>query len=413
MKQKKLPLNLLLKFIIPVLLPLNLFAQNLVGIWTGKIYTTEKTLPYEVVISEKDGKLSGYSYTTFTVKGEEMVAMKSLVVTKDKDNNIIMEDIDLVFNSFDEESPKQLKQTNTLELEIVNDKTMLLIGKFKTFKTEKFRSMTGGIRLRKDSIVEQPKLIAKLDEMDLKKSVSFLAPPPPQEETIAKVEKNVTEIEKPKPVEKEVAAPTTAKATAPVIKTAAKPIKPASPPVATAKPPVTSAAKPPVAVNTPGKPVARPPAVTAKPTPAPTTTAPVVKAEPKPEVKKVASRPLSAFLGDRAIENIQTVVFKSDSLVLTLYDNGEVDGDTVSVLLNGKMIISKQGLSTRPISKTIYMTPDMGDSSQLIMYAESLGTIPPNTGLLIVKDGRDRYEIRFAGDLKKNAAIILKRKELN
>ena len=116
-------------------------------------------------------------------------------------------------------------------------------------------------------------------------------------------------------------------------------------------------------------------------------------------------------LAKRKIETIRTVDFKSDSLVLTLYDNGEVDGDTVSVLLNGKNIMPRQGLSTIAINKTIYITPDLGDTLQLIMYAENLGSIPPNTGLLIIHDGNDMYQIRFAGDLQKNAAIVLRRKK--
>ncbi|MEO7291459.1 MAG: hypothetical protein ABIW34_00040, partial [Ginsengibacter sp.] len=116
-------------------------------------------------------------------------------------------------------------------------------------------------------------------------------------------------------------------------------------------------------------------------------------------------------LAKRKIETIRTVDFKSDSLMLTLYDNGEVDGDTVSVLLNGKNIMPRQGLSTIAINKTIYITPDLGDSLQLIMYAENLGSIPPNTGLLIIHDGADTYQIRFAGDLQKNSAIILRRKK--
>ena len=116
-------------------------------------------------------------------------------------------------------------------------------------------------------------------------------------------------------------------------------------------------------------------------------------------------------LAKRKIETIRTVNFKSDSLVLTLYDNGVVDGDTVSVLLNGKNIMPHQGLSTKAINKTIYITPDLGDSLQLIMYAENLGSIPPNTGLLIIHDGEEIYQIRFAGDLQKNSAIILRRKK--
>ena len=119
----------------------------------------------------------------------------------------------------------------------------------------------------------------------------------------------------------------------------------------------------------------------------------------------------SEELSKRKIETIRTVDFKSDSLVLTLYDNGVVDGDTVSVIMNGKIIMPKEGLSTKAITKTIYITPDLGDSLQLIMYAENLGSIPPNTGLLIIKDGEDSYQIRFAGDLQKNSAIILRRKK--
>jgi hypothetical protein len=47
---------------------------------------------------------------------------------------------------------------------------------------------------------------------------------------------------------------------------------------------------------------------------------------------------------------------------------------------------------------------------QLIMYAENLGLIPPNTGLLVIQDGNKRHEVRFSGDLEQNAAITLKRK---
>lgn len=106
----------------------------------------------------------------------------------------------------------------------------------------------------------------------------------------------------------------------------------------------------------------------------------------------------------------QTVSFTSDSLLLTLYDNGEVDGDTVSVLLNGQLILEKQGLSTAAIKKTIYI-PANTDRMELVMYAESLGSIPPNTGLLVIRDGKQLYEVRFSGDLQKNASIVFNRKK--
>jgi hypothetical protein len=45
------------------------------------------------------------------------------------------------------------------------------------------------------------------------------------------------------------------------------------------------------------------------------------------------------------------------------------------------------------------------------MYAENLGSLPPNTGLLVLQYDNKRQEIRFSGDLKKNVAITLRRKQ--
>ncbi len=136
---------------------------------------------------------------------------------------------------------------------------------------------------------------------------------------------------------------------------------------------------------------------------------PVVKTEPQ---KPTAAKPAlaAADINNRIIETIQSVNYSSDSLVISLYDNGEVDGDTVSVLMNGRVIMPNVGLSTNAVRKTIY-TKDITDSIQIVMYAENLGSLPPNTGLLIVYDGAVRYEIRFSGDLKKNSAIVFRRKE--
>ena len=128
------------------------------------------------------------------------------------------------------------------------------------------------------------------------------------------------------------------------------------------------------------------------------------------EIKEIDSTKKETVVAPRKIEIIQAISFHSDSLMISLYDNGEIDGDTVSIILNGKTILSKQGLTAKAITKTI-LTSELGDSSELIMYAENLGRIPPNTGLLIVQDGNERYQVRFSGDLQNNSAIILRKKK--
>ncbi len=148
------------------------------------------------------------------------------------------------------------------------------------------------------------------------------------------------------------------------------------------------------------KPEKKPVEVAIQPPPKPTPVAIVA-----PSVAKGA-----AEIDKRVTKSDQSLYFQSDSLLLTLYDNGVVDGDTVTVVMNGNVIFSKAGLSTVANSKTIYITPDM-DSVNLVMYAENLGSIPPNTGLLIVNDGDKRYEVRFTADLQTNAGIVFRRKK--
>ena len=111
----------------------------------------------------------------------------------------------------------------------------------------------------------------------------------------------------------------------------------------------------------------------------------------------------------RKTEIIRRIYIHTDSVVISLYDNGEVDGDTVTVFLNGRIILSRQGLTAKAITKTIYST-DIGDSAELIMYAENLGRIPPNSGLLVLQAGYERYQVRFSGDLHNSSAVILRRK---
>ena len=132
-----------------------------------------------------------------------------------------------------------------------------------------------------------------------------------------------------------------------------------------------------------------------------------VPLEKKPPADIIAK---AALVAGRKSEFSQIVSFKADSLELSLYDNGEIDGDTVSIYMNGEVIMSKQGLKASAIKKTIYITPGKEDFT-LVLFAENLGKYPPNTGLLVVHDGDDVYNLRFSSDFEKNAGIIFRRKK--
>jgi hypothetical protein len=404
------------------LLPLQLFAQDVTGIWTGYIQTTESRLPYELVISENKGKLGGYSLTVFTFNGVENIGIKSMKF-KNKNEKISVEDDELLYNNFSS-PPRKVKLLGELFLR-TEGSTTILSGSFYTrsldFRATNQNLFTGTIYLQKQDNNTQSKLVSQLGKMNLLGSLSFSVPAAKKQEQVAATEL-ADEIELPAQKEKLQRLNTpksfVAKASPPVLKPTLKEVPPPSiiyiasaepgpPPVPETKVvektiAVVQKKAPPkniqVVADSEQKTIAAPPSAEIMKTPAVTTKPPPVPVYAAVDLQK------------RKTEIIKSVPFTSDSLVLSLYDNGTIDGDTVSVVLNGNVIIAKKGLTTNAIRTTIQITPDMGDSLQLVMYAENLGSIPPNTGLLIIQDGETRNEIRFAGDMQKSSAIILKRK---
>ncbi len=106
----------------------------------------------------------------------------------------------------------------------------------------------------------------------------------------------------------------------------------------------------------------------------------------------------------RNSELVKTIEITSDQFSVELYDNGTVDGDSISVFYNGQLLLSHQRLSEKPISLGLDASTDK-TINELTMYAENLGSYPPNTALMVVKDGDKRYEVRISSDLKKSGTI--------
>lgn len=135
------------------------------------------------------------------------------------------------------------------------------------------------------------------------------------------------------------------------------------------------------------------------------------KKEEQPVKKPLADVTVkAAVIEGRKSEFTQVVNFSADSLELSLYDNGEIDGDTVSVFMNGEVLLSRQGLKASAIKKTIYITPSNEDFT-LVLFADNLGKYPPNTGLLVVHDGEDVYNLRFSSDFQKSSGIVFRKKK--
>lgn len=106
----------------------------------------------------------------------------------------------------------------------------------------------------------------------------------------------------------------------------------------------------------------------------------------------------------RGSEVLKTIEITGEEFKVALYDNGVVDGDSISLFYNGKLILSHRMLSEKAITLTLDATTDYA-VNELTMYADNLGSIPPNTALMVVTDGDNRYEVRISSDLKKSGTI--------
>jgi hypothetical protein len=106
----------------------------------------------------------------------------------------------------------------------------------------------------------------------------------------------------------------------------------------------------------------------------------------------------------------QEITVKSSVISLELYDNGEIDYDSVTVFVNGKEILPESMLSHRAIRLTVQLDKHV-EYTDISMFANNEGLIPPNTAALILYDGNKRYEIQMSSSLSRTATIRLRKEE--
>ncbi|MEO7310328.1 MAG: hypothetical protein ABIX01_08030 [Chitinophagaceae bacterium] len=111
----------------------------------------------------------------------------------------------------------------------------------------------------------------------------------------------------------------------------------------------------------------------------------IVKAQ-NPSVKETATLPGTI---ETLIEH--TLTIPEADVTIDLYDNGTIDGDIVTVLINDRVVSQHEKLGIAPISIKI-KKEDLAATTTIIMQAENLGDIPPNTALMLITVAGKRYD---------------------
>jgi hypothetical protein len=130
-----------------------------------------------------------------------------------------------------------------------------------------------------------------------------------------------------------------------------------------------------------------PPAVAIKPPPAPP--------EPLTNQEKWERR-------QRIVQT--TLPLAGDSIELQFFDNAEVDGDSIALFLNGKLLFEHVKLSAEPFIVKLAVQ-DIPANAELSMVAENLGSIPPNTSFMMAYINGQRYTARLESTEGSTAVI--------
>jgi hypothetical protein len=138
----------------------------------------------------------------------------------------------------------------------------------------------------------------------------------------------------------------------------------------------------------------------------------VIAAPPKPAPKAepVAKRPetiVEKFTARRK-QVAMEIPLQGDSIELRFYDNAQIDGDSISLFLNDRLLFQHIRLSDKAYTIKLSIG-EMNASNELTMVAENLGTIPPNTSYMVAIVGDKRYDAKLASTENSSAVIRLKK----
>jgi hypothetical protein len=108
----------------------------------------------------------------------------------------------------------------------------------------------------------------------------------------------------------------------------------------------------------------------------------------------------------RSVEIQESVETSHKSVRIKVWDLGDVDGDSITLAINGSIIVEHLRLQRK---KRTFRIPLEPGANLLLMYAENLGTIPPNTAAIIVRYGFRKKRVPLRSDMGMSGALSIER----
>jgi hypothetical protein len=106
----------------------------------------------------------------------------------------------------------------------------------------------------------------------------------------------------------------------------------------------------------------------------------------------------------RSVKVDRVLKVRSDNIRIRVWDNGIVDGDVLTLFLNGQQILHQYRVNKRRWSIPVDI---IHGENLLILHADDLGDIKPNTVAVAIDDGIKEQIIVLSSNLRESGAILI------
>ena len=122
-----------------------------------------------------------------------------------------------------------------------------------------------------------------------------------------------------------------------------------------------------------------------------------------PITDPTSSKPTTpaSFMG-RPIDVQDNVTVKSNLVTLRVWDSGTIDGDIISLVVNGQTVLAQYTLTGSKRAVSVALS---NGYNWVMIYAHNEGSIPPNTAALSIDDGTGERNVVLSANLSTNAAV--------
>lgn len=146
-----------------------------------------------------------------------------------------------------------------------------------------------------------------------------------------------------------------------------------------------------------------------KPEPKPTPKPEPVVVQPQPEPVLAKAPSIEEKFSSRQKTFIKEIPITGDSIELRFYDNAEIDGDSISLFLNDKLLYQHIRLAAGAWTIKLAVS-ELATVNELVMVAENMGAIPPNTSYMVAIVNGQKQDAYLASTEGSSAMIRLVKK---